>query len=76
MGTVSVASLNMAGIGTIQDMVPNAGEQPWDDLGAATEHGTPEQGIASPHSGDRLGYSVNRWMEQLFQLQLTMQMEL
>ena len=32
MGTVSVASLNMAGIGTIQDMVPNAGEQPWDDL--------------------------------------------
>ena len=59
MGTLSVASLNMAGIGSIQDMVPNAGEQPWDDLGETTEHGTPEQGIASPHGGNRLGYSVN-----------------
>jgi outer membrane protein OmpU len=60
MGTLSVASLNMAGIGTIQDMVPNAGEQPWDDLGTdGTQHGTPEQGVASPHAGDRLGYSVN-----------------
>jgi outer membrane protein OmpU len=56
MGTLSVASLNMAGIGTIQDMVPNAGEQPWDDLGT---HGTPEQGVAAPHSGNRLGYSVS-----------------
>ena len=60
MGTLSVASLNMAGIGTIQDMVPNAGEQPWDDLGTdGTEHGTPEQGVAAPHAGNRLGYSVN-----------------
>jgi outer membrane protein OmpU len=60
MGTLSVASLNMAGIGTIQDMVPNAGEQPWDDLGTASvEHGTPEQGVASPHAGDRLGYSID-----------------
>jgi outer membrane protein OmpU len=60
MGTLSVASLNMAGIGTVQDMVPNAGEQPWDDLGTdGTQHGTPEQGVASPHSGDRLGYSIN-----------------
>ena len=58
MGTVSVASLNMAGIGTIQDKVPNAGEQPWDDLNG-DNHGTPEYGIASPHSGDRLGYSVS-----------------
>ena len=57
MGTVSVASHNLAGIGTISDMVPNAGEQPWDDL--ATNHGLPEQGVASPHSGDRLGYSVS-----------------
>jgi outer membrane protein OmpU len=56
MGTLSVASLNMAGIGTIQDMVPNAGEQPWDDLGT---HGAPEQGVAAPHSGNRLGYSVS-----------------
>jgi outer membrane protein OmpU len=60
MGTLSVASLNMAGIGTIQDMVPNAGEQPWDDLGTdGTEHGTPEQGVASPHGGNRLGYSID-----------------
>jgi outer membrane protein OmpU len=60
MGTLSVASLNMAGIGTIQDMVPNAGEQPWDDLGTASvEHGTPEQGGASPQAGDRLGYSID-----------------
>ena len=53
MGTVSMASLNLAGIGTIQDMVPNGGEQPWDDLGT---HGTPQQGVASPHAGNRLGY--------------------
>jgi outer membrane protein OmpU len=60
MGTLSVASLNMAGIGSIQDMVPNAGEQPWDDLGTnGTQHGTPEQGVASPHAGDRLGYSID-----------------
>jgi outer membrane protein OmpU len=60
MGTLSVASLNMAGIGTVQDMVPNAGEQPWDDLGTnGTQHGTPEQGVASPHAGDRLGYSID-----------------
>ena len=55
MGTVSVASLNLAGIGTIQDMVPNGGEQPWDDLGT---HGSPQQGVASPHAGDRLGYKT------------------
>ena len=57
MGTVSMASLNMAGIGTIQDMVPNGGEQPWDDLGAT--HGTPADGVASPHAGNRLGYSTS-----------------
>ena len=57
MGTLSVASLNAAGIGTIQDMVPNGGEQPWDDIGVTGEHGTPEQGVANPHAGNRLGYS-------------------
>src|SRR6056300_860953 len=58
MGTLSVANgMNPAGIGSISDMVPNAGEQPWDDLG--TTHGGPEDGVASPHSGHRLGYSVN-----------------
>jgi len=55
MGTVSMASLNLAGIGTIQDMVPNGGEQPWDDLGT---HGSPQQGVASPHAGNRLGYKT------------------
>ena len=55
MGTVSMASMNLAGIGTIQDMVPNGGEQPWDDLGT---HGTPQQGVAAPHEGDRLGYKT------------------
>jgi len=56
MGKVSIASANLAGIGTIQDMVPNGGEQPWDDLGT---HGGPADGVASPHAGDRLGYSTS-----------------
>jgi outer membrane protein OmpU len=57
MGKVSMTNYNVAGIGTIQDMVPNGGEQPWDDLGGAA-HGTPQQGVASPHAGDRLGYKT------------------
>ena len=56
MGVLSMGQLNVAGIGTIQDMVPNAGEQPWDDLGT---HGAPEQGIAQPHAGHRLGYKYD-----------------
>jgi len=56
MGVLSVGQLNVAGIGTIQDMVPNAGEQPWDDL---STHGAPEQGLAAPHAGHRLGYKVD-----------------
>jgi outer membrane protein OmpU len=56
MGTLSMTNYNVAGIGTIQDMVPNGGEQPWDDLGT---HGTPQQGVASPHAGDRLGYKTS-----------------
>ena len=54
MGKVMMSNYNMAGIGMIQDKVPNGGEQPWDDIGT---HGAPEQGVASPHSGNRLGYS-------------------
>jgi outer membrane protein OmpU len=53
MGKVTMSNYNMAGIGMIQDKVPNGGEQPWDDIGT---HGTPEQGVASPHAGNRLGY--------------------
>ena len=55
MGTLTMSNYNMAGIGMIQDKVPNGGEQPWDDLGT---HGTPQQGVASPHAGNRLGYST------------------
>jgi outer membrane protein OmpU len=53
MGKVTMSNYNMAGIGMVQDKVPNGGEQPWDDIGT---HGTPEQGVASPHAGNRLGY--------------------
>ena len=55
MGVLTMTNYNTAGIGTIQDMVPNGGEQPWDDLGV---HGTPQQGVASPHAGNRLGYKT------------------
>ena len=55
MGSVAITNYNFGGIGTIQDMVPNGGEQPWDDLGT---HGAPEQGVASPHSGNRVGYKT------------------
>jgi outer membrane protein OmpU len=58
MGTVALSNYNIAGIGTIQDMVPNGGEQPWDDLGAT--HGGPADGIASPHAGNRLGYTTTQ----------------
>ncbi|MBL6858116.1 MAG: porin [Pelagibacteraceae bacterium] len=54
-GKITMSDYNMAGIGMIQDKVPNGGEQPWDDNTSAN-HGTPEVGVASPHSGDRLGY--------------------
>jgi len=53
MGSVAITNYNFGGIGIVQDKVPNGGEQPWDDLGT---HGKPEQGVASPHSGNRLGY--------------------
>ena len=55
-GTISMANYDVAGIGTIQDKVPNGGEQPWDDLGT---HGKPEQGVADPHTGDILGYKTS-----------------
>jgi outer membrane protein OmpU len=59
MGVLTMTNYNTAGIGTIQDMVPNGGEQPWDDLATtAGAHGTPEQGVASPHAGHRLGYKT------------------
>ena len=60
MGKLSLMDgANAGGIATISDMVPNGGEQPWDDIGVTGEHGTPEQGVASPHSGNRLAYSTS-----------------
>jgi outer membrane protein OmpU len=56
MGTLAMGDHNHSGIGTISDIVPNGGEQPWDDLGAV--HGGHEDGVASPHTGDRLGYTT------------------
>jgi outer membrane protein OmpU len=55
-GVVSMAAHNKAGIGTISDKVPNGGEQPWDDQGT---HGGHEDGVASPHTGTRLGYTYD-----------------
>ena len=55
MGKLYMSNYNLAGIGMVQDKVPNGGEQPWDDIGT---HGTPEQGVAAPHTGERLGYST------------------
>jgi outer membrane protein OmpU len=55
MGVLGMGDHNHAGIGTISDIVPNGGEQPWDDIGT---HGGHEDGVASPHTGDRLGYTT------------------
>jgi len=60
MGTLSMADHGgLAGIDSIQDIVPNGGEQPWDDIGT---HGGHEDGVANPHTGDRLGYKIDAGM--------------
>jgi len=57
MGTLSIADHGgVAGIDSVQDIVPNGGEQPWDDIGT---HGGHEDGVANPHTGDRIGYAIN-----------------
>jgi outer membrane protein OmpU len=56
MGILGMGDHNHAGIGTISDIVPNGGEEPWDDIGT---HGGHEDGVASPHTGDRLGYTTS-----------------
>jgi outer membrane protein OmpU len=54
------------GITTIQDKVPNAGEQVWDDTGSgATAHGTVAQGVANVGTGKTLGYAVTSGMMKL-----------
>lgn len=58
MGELSMfKGTNRVGIASIQDKVPNAGEQPWDDNGT---HGAPADGIADPHgTNDTLGYKIS-----------------
>ena len=64
MGTVSMASgaSYLTGLPAYQDVVPNAGEQVWDDTGA-TEHGKPAQGIVNASADnttkETLGYKVS-----------------
>jgi outer membrane protein OmpU len=54
------------GITTIQDKVPNAGEQVWDDTGSASaDHGTVAQGVANVGTGNTLGYAVTSGMMTL-----------
>ena len=50
-----------AGMAAYQDVVPNAGEQVWDDTGAS-DHGSPDEGITNPSTSgiETLGYTVNR----------------
>jgi outer membrane protein OmpU len=57
MGIVSMASHSFAGISTIADKVPNGGEEAWDDLGTDI-HGRPQDGVAQPHAGNRIGYNT------------------
>ena len=60
MGTLSMnRHAHLTGISSIQDKVPNAGEQVWDDTGAAA-HGDPANGIADISGADHtLGYKVS-----------------
>jgi outer membrane protein OmpU len=59
MGTLSMDShMHLTGISSIQDKVPNAGEQVWDDTGA-TAHGDPANGIVDLGADDTLGYKVS-----------------
>ena len=68
MGTLYMDQGNAGrqGITTIQDKVPNAGEQVWDDTGSASaDHGTVAQGIANVGAGNTLGYAVSSGMMKL-----------
>jgi outer membrane protein OmpU len=59
MGTLSMDShMHLTGISSIQDKVPNAGEQVWDDTGATT-HGSTSDGVMDIGSDDTLGYKVS-----------------
>jgi outer membrane protein OmpU len=66
MGDMGVLSMDtgsdLTGLPAYQDVVPNAGEQVWDDTGA-TAHGEPAQGIVNPRADntieESLGYKVS-----------------
>ena len=60
MGTLSMnRHAHLTGISSIQDKVPNAGEQVWDDTGAAA-HGDPANGIVDISGADHtLGYAIS-----------------
>ena len=65
MGDMGVLSMDTGvdgtGLPSIQDKVPNAGEQVWDDTGA--DHGQPAQGVVNPRADntieESLGYAVS-----------------
>ena len=68
MGDMGVLSMDtgsdLTGLPAYQDVVPNAGEQAWDDTGAAdASHGRPAQGIVNPRADntveESLGYRVS-----------------
>jgi len=68
MGDMGVLSMDtgsdLTGLPAYQDVVPNAGEQAWDDTGAAdASHGRPAQGIVNPRADntieESLGYKVS-----------------
>jgi outer membrane protein OmpU len=61
MGTLYMDEGNAGrqGITTIQDKVPNAGEQVWDDTGSTdANHGGVAQGVANTGGGNVLGYAI------------------
>ena len=61
MGDMGVLTMDnhahKAGISSIQDKVPNAGEQAWDESGGT--HGTVAQGVADLGAEETLGYKVS-----------------
>ena len=66
MGTLYMDQGNAGrqGITTIQDKVPNAGEQVWDDTGAG-DHGGVGQGVANTGGGNVFGYAITSGMMKL-----------
>ena len=47
-----------AGISAYQDVIPTAGEEVWDDTGAA-DHGSVDEGVVDAGTNNNLGYKVS-----------------